>query len=218
MRRILVALSAAALTIAIATPVLAAKPAKPATLTFDTHLTRTLDGQIWTNIPGNVKSGFLFVTGGDSNVAYTIGTSNTNAKPGLEWPLDANTPGGGIPFYLASTTADLTSYFAAKGWPQQYLDQINAEIAGDAPFFVLQNAGNGYWLGDGFKNPIYGLGCFPDADGNPIYDGVCVFPPGMNGVTIDDDYPVGTYVYSGHLVGTNGATLDLEIKLTVVRA
>jgi len=215
MRRILLSICAAALTLLIASPVLAVKPVKPPTLTFDTHLTMTVAGDAVVNIPGNLKSGYTLVTTGVPGLAHTLMTTKTSVNPGIAWPPDG--PGVGIPFYLTSTTADLTSYFAAKDWPQQYLDQIDREIAGTAPFFVLQNAGNGYWLGDGFKNPIWGLGCFPDADGNPIYDGVCVFPPAMNGLTIDDDYPIGAYVYTGTLLGTNGATLIVNIKVTVVR-
>jgi hypothetical protein len=34
---------------------------------------------------------------------------------------------------------------------------------------------------------------------------------------IDDDYPVGTYVYKGTLKGTNDATLDITVTLRVER-
>ena len=42
-------------------------------------------------------------------------------------------------------------------------------------------------------------------------------PATVNSFQIDDDHPVGTYVYAGTLVGTNGATLVVTVRLTVVR-
>lgn len=194
MRRFIAVLSALALVGLVATPVMAAKPI---TLKFSTDL---LDGY-WggdiqpVELAGSPSKGFVLPTGGVAGVIHQLYTDNVRANPGLA--------GGQYPFYLQASPdqqAALTAYFTAKGLPQAVLDQSALEIAGTAPYFVLvYPLGPGYWLEDGFHNAL------------PI-------EPPMYAVQIEDDYPTGTYTYTGTLIGTNGATLNYTIVLTVVRA
>jgi len=164
-----------------------AMAAKP-NLTFVTHLTQ--DG---VQLSGNQTSGFVIVTSGTPGVQYDLQTTKTKANPGVV--------NGDYPFYLkasAAQQASLYAYFVAKGWPQVYLDQIAKEISGQASFFVINvGGGNGYFLSDGFR--------------------AALMPPGMYGLTIDADYPLGSYTYSGRLLGTNGVSRTFSIVMTVVR-
>jgi hypothetical protein len=121
---------------------------------------------------------------------HTLGLSGTVATPALA--------DGDYGFKLQGSPAALTAYFAAKaGWPQNYKDQINSEINGTVPFFYLHAASGTYTLVDNFKKS---LSLSPTT------------------LTIDDDYPVGTYVYKGTLTGSNSATLDVTVTLIVTRA
>jgi hypothetical protein len=194
MKRTISTVAALALVALMATPVMAAKP----NLTFVTHL--TLDG---VQVTGNQQSGFVLPLDGQPGL-HDIQTTKTKANPGVvEGPYH---------FYLSvspAQQADLVAYFALKSWPQPFLDQINAEIAGDAPFFTLAvGAGNGWFLQDGFHS---GLAC-------DVPDGItCFFEWGMYQLQIDGDYPVGSYTYTGTLLGTNGASRTFDIVMTVVR-
>jgi hypothetical protein len=137
-------------------------------------------------LPGMLVSQFIFNTEGVSGILHTMGLMDT--KTNLE--LD-----GLYPFCLDADTdqeAALTSYFGAKDWPAAYDAQIALEISGDAPFFYLKAYGGTYTLIDGF---VYGLG------------------GGEVPLRIDDDYPVGLYVYAGGL----GELEDVNVTLKVMR-
>ena len=156
-------------------------------LTFNTGLNSDS-----TALSGSLASGFTIQTG-NTNGMHILTLANPVATPAL-----AN---GNYAFKLVASTsqqAALTAYFAAKGWPTNYITQISSEIAGTTPFFFLNAAGGVYTLGDGFT---YGLGGGYSAP-----------------LRIDDDYPAGTYVYTGTLTGSNGATLPVTVTLIVMRA
>ena len=163
--------------------------AGPKTLTFDTGL--KCDD---TTITGNLADGFTIVCDGSNDSLLEIELDNPVATPALKdgmyaFSLKAQGPQKAI----------LKSYFAAKlGWTPEMYRQINAQIAGGLPFFYLKADNNTYTLVDGF---VYGLS-------------------GDDTVTlrINDDYPVGTYVYKGHLKGENNALLQVTVTLTVVRS
>ena len=161
--------------------------AAPKTLTFDTGLT----SDPARTIDGTLETGFTITTEGD-DALLEISLDGEVADPGLRDGMYA--------FSLKATgsqKADLKSYFAAKEWPfPEYYQQINAQIAGGLPFFYLKADGGSYTLVDGFS---YGLGL------------------GETTLRINDDYPEGTYVYKGHLKGSNNALLQLTITLTVER-
>jgi len=72
-----------------------------------------------------------------------------------------------------------------------YQTQIVNEVNGNVPFFYLDTPND---LVDGFK---YSLGISPTL------------------LTINDNYPIGTYVYTGTLLGTNNAVLHITITLIV---
>lgn len=97
-------------------------------------------------------------------------------------------------FVLVQSTADLTGYFAGKtGWDPSMLAQIDAEISRSAPFFFFVSDGKGgYSLADGFT---YG-----------ISSGKINNAP----VVIDDNYPAGTYTFSGNVNGS-----PVTVTLTV---
>ncbi|MGD0977150.1 MAG: InlB B-repeat-containing protein [Minisyncoccia bacterium] len=157
------------------------------TLLFDTGIT---DGS--TILPGTLATQFTITTTGVPGTMHTLGLTGTTATPALA--------DGNYDFKLVATSdvqAALTSYFGAKaGWTSdmQMQTQINSEIAGSSPFFKLNAASGAYSLVDNFKQTL-GL---PDTS-----------------LTIDDDYPTGTYVYTGTLTGTNSATLPVTVTLVV---
>ena len=191
MRRFIAVFAAFALLSMLAVPAMAAKP----NLNFTTHLTE--DG---VTLAGSSSSGFTVITHGNATaLQHTLGVTGTKANPGLVIATD----GSVYPFFLVATPAQkatLSQYFIDKNWGvPAYYDQINAEIAGTAPFFYF-NAGTeqDYHLLDGFMSVV-----------GTDYT--------MYPLKIDDDYPVGTYTYSGTLIGTNGATRVFTIKMTVVR-
>jgi hypothetical protein len=203
MRRFAAVIAALALVALVAAPVAAAPGIK-----FTTHLTE--DGTTVAGL-GTVANPFIITTGGVPGVMRTIGATNTVSHPPL-------LPGN-YPFYLkadAGQQAALTAYFAAKGWPQPYLDQINKEIAGNSSFFDVGYPGpaspTSIWLGDGFHN---NLSCLDY--GTPTQPEWCLFPGGMYALQIDDDYPVGTYTYTGVLNGQNHTHIPFTFVMTVVR-
>lgn len=188
MKRFLpIALLAALLVAVMAAPALAAKP----NVVFVTHV--TADGvKLAGNSSGIIKLPTAGVPG--LQAMHYLGLTCTKANPGIQ--------DGFYGFTLQASDeqkAILDSYFQAKGWPGQYVDQIHQQLYDDAAFFYMKASGGAYSLVDGFA---YGL------------SGGSQFLP----LRIDDDYPVGTYVYAGTLPGTNGATVDLRITLKVVRA
>lgn len=129
--------------------------------------------------------------GSNSNTAacYILNVSNVVVSNG---PLPVENAG----FKLQATSEQktiLTSYFAAKGWPSNYLDQIKLEIDGTAPFFYFVSDGSsGYSLADGFQ---WGLG----QQNKPL--------------VIDDNYPAGVYTFMGAVNGN-----PVTVTLTVTKA
>jgi len=143
------------------------------------------------SLPGTLATQFTLQTGGVAGTMHTIGLIDTVATPALA--------DGAYGFTLqadAGQQTTLTNYFAAKGWSSEYITQIGLEINGTSPFFYLNAAGGIYTLVDGFKQA---LGISPAT------------------LTIDDDYPVGTYIYTGTLTGINGKTLSVTVTLVVTR-
>jgi hypothetical protein len=135
-------------------------------------------------IPGDVNGNFVLKTQGVAGIPamHPLGLVNTETNLNL-----SNVP---YPFYLqadAAQQAVLKTYFDAKLWgnPLWYA-KIYAEIEGVLPFFFVKFDGNNYTLVDGF---------IPGGD-----------------LRIDDDYPVGKYVYTGTLEG-----LPMSITLKVIR-
>lgn len=158
-----------------------------ASLTFTTGLAS--DGVA---LGGSLATGFNFVRGGTSMHILTLdGATST--------PVDL--ADGSYAFTLQADTtqqATLTSYFTAKdGWTTDMLSQINSEISGVTPFFFLKADGGSYSLVDNFKKVALG------------YDDASAV------LTIDDDYPAGTYIYTGTLTGSNGAIQVIQVTLIV---
>jgi hypothetical protein len=175
----------------IAAPAMAAPP-KP---TFTTGL---LDGT--TPLIGTLASGFALVTGGGAypgTPMHVLTLNNPIATPPLKDGMYA--------FFLkakATQQTKLITYFATKGWPSNYYAQIVSEIKGISPFFYLTAAGGVYSLVDGFK---WALGLGPGDPSNP-------YP-----LTIDDDYPIGTYLYKGLLKSNTNSPLQVNLTLIVTR-
>ncbi|MFC1909892.1 hypothetical protein ACFLXC_01190 [Chloroflexota bacterium] len=183
MKKLILALALVVVLVGLmAAPVMAAKGPY-----FTTRITS--DGD---RLPGMLVSHFIYNTEGVSGPLHELGLRDT--KTNLE--LD-----GLYEFFLeadADQQAALTSYFKAKPWPQDYLDQIADEIDGTAPFFYLKAENSSYSLIDGF---LYGLW------ENGILGG-----DNNSTLRINDDYPVGLYVYTGDLEG-----LPVAVTLKVMR-
>jgi hypothetical protein len=138
-------------------------------------------------VPGDVSHGFTLNLGGVAGVLHDLTLVNPVASPTL---VD-----GMYPFYLKASTsqkAKLVAYFTAKGWPQPYLDQIIAQINGTSPFFFVNAAGGVCTLVDGFSWAMFGT--------TPT-------------LRIDDDYPVGNYLYSGRLFGSSRPAQQVCLKV-----
>jgi hypothetical protein len=161
-----------------------------ATVVFDTGITS--DGG---NLAGTLNTNFTISTSGVAGVMHVIGLHDTTSTPNLangnfNLTLQAN----------AEQQSALTAYFAAKaGWTTGMQTQIGLQISGSSPFFFLKSADGVYTLVDNFKKTALGY-----TDEQAV-------------VTVDDDYPVGTYVYSGTVTGTNGATQSVIVTLIVTR-
>jgi hypothetical protein len=136
-------------------------------------------------IPGAIQGNFIFKTDGvPSDARHTLGLTDIKTNLSLA--------DGDYPFSLQATPDQiiiLKAYFAAKGWPDAYLTQIGLEINGASPFFYLSVTSGSFTLVDGF---MYAIG------------GVSV------PLTIDNDYPAGSYVYTGTL-GTLPVTVTLKV-------
>jgi hypothetical protein len=191
MRRFTAVIAALALVALVAAPAMAAPGIK-----FTTHLTE--DGVAVAGA-GTVASPWIITTTGDATAAmHTLATTGTVSHPPL---LNGN-----YSFFLqASTTqqATLLAYFEAKGWPQDYLTHMALQLAGDpsAPFFSVGVPGvspGSLWLEDEFSAWLYGAGMYQ--------------------LQIDDNYPVGTYVYTGVLAGKNHTSIPFTFVMQVVRS
>lgn len=180
MKKLLIALVLSLVLVGLVAVPAMAKP----NIAFNTGL--AING---TALKGSLDAGYKFVTGGTDTLldATLVGPT---ADPDL-----AN---GMYPFFLNTNPAEkakLMAYFEAKGWPQAYLDQIEDEIDGDAPFFYLEAAGGDYTLVDGF---VYAISL----------ETVKVT------LRINDDYPAGLYTYKGILTNADG-DFGLQVKLKV---
>jgi hypothetical protein len=162
----------------------------PVSLTYTTTLTADSVA-----LPGSLSTNFTLATNGvTSNPTHPLGltgTSETGLVDGIYgFKLNA----------AQSQETALTAYFAAKsGWTQAMETQIVSEIQGSSPFFYLNVTGGVSTLVDGFK---FEQGITPTT------------------LTIDDDYPVGTYIYNGTLqgvTGSNPSTLPITVTLIVAR-
>jgi hypothetical protein len=161
--------------------------AKPR-LTFTTGLAS--DG---TPIPGTLATGFALTLGGQAGTLHEITLVDPSAAP-------VALKDGMYPFYLHSHGMQkhiLWDYFSGKGWPADYLKQIHREIAGGSPFFYLKAEGGVYTLVDGFSYKMFGTD--------------------TQTLRIDDDYPVGTYMYKGHLKAVDNSLVQINVRLTVAR-
>jgi len=159
-------------------------------LNFNTGLTS--DG---TPLSGTLDTGFTIEINGGEGM-HVLELVTTSADPELE--------DGNYSFYLKANKKQrntLTSYFDAKtgDWDTQaWLEQIGKEIDGSEPYFYLKADGGTYSLVDNFKRTVLG------------YDDLTAV------LTIDDDYPEGSYSYTGTLIGNNGVTLKVTVTLNVV--
>lgn len=182
MKKIIALVTVLAMVMALVLVAAPVMAAKPQAY-FTTRI--TIDGN---RGPGDINGNFVIKTGGDPTAAqHVIGLMDTDTNMNLS---------GMYPFYLqasADQQSALTAYFSNKAWYPTAGSIINAEINGSQPFFWVNVTGGVYTLVDNFR---YSLG--------PMY---APYP-----VTVDDDYPVGKYVYSGTL-----GTLPMSITLKVVR-
>ena len=141
------------------------------------------------------------LTNGIGNFAITTGRVTTN-PPTMHTLTLAGTTSSGLqangmfPFYLQATPTQKTSllsYFGTMAGNVAYQTQIDNEVNGTVPFLYLSTT-NG--LVDGFR---YALGA----------------PASSAALTINDDYPLSAYLYTGTLIGSNNAILSVSITLTV---
>jgi hypothetical protein len=140
-------------------------------------------------LDGSLEDGFVIETA-NLHSMHVLALNDPTANPELE--------DGDYAFTLQADSdqrAALVSYFAAKaGWTDEMKTRINEEINGSEPFFYLHAEGGVYSLVD----------CFKKSFGSPD-----------TSLTIDDDYPAGIYEYTGTLTASNGATLEVTVKLEV---
>jgi len=179
MKKILTMLALVLVLVALMAAPAMAKP----NVAFNTGL--AIDGN---ELKGSLDAGYKFVTGGTDDLLDAT-LVNPTATPALTDDM--------YPFYLNTNPAEkakLMAYFAAKeGWTQDMLDQIEAEIDGDEPFFYLEAASGTYTLVDGFVYALMGT--------KPT-------------LRINDNYPAGLYTYRGTLTNGNG-DFDVQVKLKV---
>jgi len=138
---------------------------------------------------GTVVSGGTLNIGGIATTTHTLGIASasvTNIQP--------NTYGFKLQASQAQQTALLT-YFGTMGGNPTYVTDITNEINGTLPFFFLNISGSNVNVFDGFQDQL----------------GIHNAP-----LVINDNYPTGTYTYTGILTGANGAAnLPVTVTLTV---
>jgi uncharacterized repeat protein (TIGR02543 family) len=140
-------------------------------------------------LDGSLEDGFVIETS-NLHSMHVLMLDDPTADPSLadgdyEFKLQAD----------PEQQATLVSYFAVKaGWTDEMKARIGLEINGSEPFFFLRAEGGIYTLVDSFKAHF----------GSPD-----------TSLTIDDDYPAGLYEYVGTLTASNGATLEVKVKLEV---
>ena len=188
MKKLIIAAVLSTILVAImVTPAMAGHPQK---VDFTTGLAVDLGSA---TISGDLETGFTIIVSGTPGGTNVIILDEPSSTPPL---MD-----GMYGFTLKANAAQkniLYDYFAAKGWPDEWYPQINKEVVGATPYFFLKAYGGNYSLVDSFKLTALG------------YD------PSDAVLTIDDDYPEGTYIYMGQLKGANNEPLNLKIILNVV--
>jgi hypothetical protein len=178
MKKLLVALLFVTVLIGLLVAPVMAKP----NVAFNTGL--AIDGN---ELKGSLDAGYKFVTEGIDEL-LDADLVDPTADPALT--------DGMYPFYLNTNPAEKTklmAYFTAKGWPQDYLEQIEYQVDGTAPFFYLEAAGGTYTLVDGFVYAMTG---------------------GKVTLRVNNDYPAGLYTYKGTLTNADG-DFDVQVKLKV---
>lgn len=141
---------------------------------------------------GNL-AGAVLATNGILGLNHVMGIMNPVVSNGA---FASGSYGFSLQASLQQQTA-LLNYFSGKGWPSEMITQITREINSTSPFFYLKIDGDGKMsLEDAFQKDLL------TQPGQPL--------------VINDDYPAGTYTYSG-TVGTQTVTAALTvIKPTVV--
>jgi hypothetical protein len=203
---VLAVLSALALVVSVAGPVAAAKPTQ-----FTTGLVIGPTTETEAPAAGSYNGGFLIPTTGVSDGSYVwMGIADTVANPDLTTLSGSAAVADGVnyPFYLKAGAGQQAALVA-------YLDQIKAEIAGTVPFFYLNrwpenpcncNVNNGYETWDAFS---YWLN-----------------RAGNISLRVDNDYPVGTYLYvagspvvlpAGTAAPAGTVPLRAQVKMKVYR-
>ena len=143
-------------------------------------------------LSGSLSSGFTIINNGVAGTTHTL----TLASPSANTPVTT----GSYAFTLAASASQKTAliaYFATKSdWSADMKTQIDAEINGTVPFFYLKYDGTNFSLVDAFKQ----------------YLGSSYTPYPL---TVDDDYPVGTYAYTGTINAVNGTSQTVTVTLIV---
>ena len=141
------------------------------------------------NSIGTIATGATLNIGGVSTVTHTLGIASTSVS---------NIVPGTYGFKLQADTTQrdaLVAYFGTMGGNATYVTDIGNEINGSLPFFFLNISGTTVNIYDGFQDQL----------GNHTAP-----------LVINDNYPVGTYTYTGSLTGANGASnLPVTVTLTV---
>jgi hypothetical protein len=140
---------------------------------------------------GDLESGFTLLTGGVQGVFHDLTLVDPDASVKLA--------DGYYGLTLKANAAQkkiLWDYFAKLLPYPDFYTQMIKESTGSTPFAYLKAADGVYTLVDAFSFDLFGT----DTD-----------------LRIDDDYPVGTYVYMGHLKGENNEPLTVKLTLTVER-
>jgi len=162
-------------------------PPPPTQLSFTTGLKS--DGN---TLSGSLSSGFTIVNNGIAGTSHTLTLASPSANTAV------NT--ASFSFTLTASPSEKTAliaYFNAKaGWTSAMQTQIDSEINGTTPFFYLKYDGTNFSLVDAFKQ-------FLGATYAP-------YP-----LTVDDDYPVGTYAYTGTITAVDGTSQTVTVTLIV---
>ena len=138
---------------------------------------------------GTVASGATLNIGGIVTTTHTLGIVSASVSN-----ITPSTYGFKLQASQAQQTTLLT-YFGTMGGNTTYVTDITNEINGTLPFFFLNISGSNVNVYDGFQAQL----------------GNATAP-----LVINDNYPTGTYIYTGILVGANGAAnLPVTVTLTV---
>jgi hypothetical protein len=139
---------------------------------------------------GTVTAGATLNIGGVSTTEHTLGITSASVANIAPSPY-------GFKLQANSTQqAALLAYFGTMGGNSTYVTDITNEINGSVPFFFLNISGTTVNVYDGFQTQL----------------GNATAP-----LVINDNYPVGTYTYTGTLTGANSAAnLPVTVTLSVV--